>query len=127
MKELQQKQKIKRRLYSTPGLIVVFLITLLAIKGTYGVIQKDRESSKYVSDLKTKMADLTTRDTLLKAEISKLGTTEGVNTLIKEKFSVAEQGEHVAVIVDQSNRATTTSTEQKNWFQSLWQSFIDLW
>ena len=129
MRELQQKQKIKRRIYSIPALIIFLVITILAIRGAYGVMMKDQESAKYVNDLKTQIATLSNRETQLKIEIARLGTSEGVDTLIKEKFSVSKAGEHVAVIVDQPTSLTSSSTGaiEQNWFQKLWRSFLDLW
>ncbi len=127
MKELQQKQKIKRRIYSVPALIILFIITVFTIRGTYLVVMKDRESSKYVNDLRAKMSSLLNRETQLKAEIARLGTSEGVDTLIKEKFSVSKPDEHVVVIVDEPSAQTSTSTPESNWFQKLWRGFLDLW
>jgi cell division protein FtsB len=127
MKELQQKQKIKRRIYSVPALIILFIITVFTIRGTYLVVMKDRESSKYVNDLKAKMSSLLNRETQLKTEIARLGTSEGVDTLIKEKFSVSKPDEHVVVIVDEPSAQTSTSTPESNWFQKLWRGFLDLW
>jgi len=127
MKELQRKQKIKRRIYSIPALLVLLIITILAIRAAYSVVMKDKESAQYVSELKVKMTTLTTKETQLKTEIARLGTDEGINTLIKEKFSVSEPGEHVAIIVDQPVATSSNSTGNLNWFQKLWRSFLNLW
>ena len=127
MKELQRKQKIKKRLYSIPALVVLLLVTILSIRGAYSVVGKDQESSHYVDQLKTKMADLTAREAELKTEIARMNTNEGVNTVIKEKFSVSEPGEHVAIIVDQPTSSTTTPVDNLNWFQELWKNFLNLW
>lgn len=127
MKELQQKQKIKRRLYSLPALCVLLIITILAIKGAYGVVMKDRESAQYVSDLKTKMETLNTKQAQLKADIDRLGTSEGVDSAIKQKFTVAEPGEKVAVILDRDLNTSSTTPVELNWLQKLWRGFLDLW
>jgi cell division protein FtsB len=127
MRELQQKQKIKKRIYSIPALILLFIFTILAIHGAYDVVMKDRESAQYVKDLNNKLTDLSSREAQLKTEIARLNTDEGVNTVIKEKFSVSEPGEHVAIIVDQSQASTSTPTDNLNWFQKLWRGFLSLW
>ncbi len=127
MKELQQKQKIKRRLYSLPALVIMFIIVGFALRGVYGVVIKNRESAQYVTNLKEKMAVLNAREIELKAEIARLETSEGVDKLIKEKFSVSKEGEKVAVIVDRETRSTSTESIQMNWFQKLWRGFLGLW
>ncbi len=129
MRELQQKQRIKHRIYSIPVLVGFMIIIIFVIRGTYGVVMKNRESAQSVNNLKAKMATLSDREAQLKAEIARLGTSEGIDTLIKEKFSVSKEGERVAVIVDESNTSVSSSTGETkiNWFQRLWRSFLDLW
>jgi cell division protein FtsB len=127
MKELQQKQKIKRRLYSLPALIALLVVTGFAVRGAYGVVMKGKESAQYVSDLRAKTAVLKEREVELKTQIARLETPEGVDTLIKEKFSVSKQGERVAVIVDRGSKATSTEPIQVGWFKKLWQNFKGLW
>ncbi len=127
MKELRDKQKIKRRLYSIPALVGLFVLTLLIIRGTYEVVKKQRESSRYVSNLKEKMIALSNREAELKTEIQKLGTDEGVESVIKEKFSVSKYGERVAIIVDRPSNSTTTAPKELNWLQKLWRGFVDMW
>ncbi len=73
------------------------------------------------------MKTLSGREVELKEGIALLGTNEGVETLIKEKFSVSKEGEGVAVIVDRVNKSTSTPPTESNWFQKLWRNFIDLW
>ncbi len=127
MKELQQKQKLKRKLYSTPALIALLVITIFAIRGAYGVVVKDRESQRYVDNLKAKITLLSARESELKVQIARLGTDEGIDTLIKEKFSVSKEGEKVAVILDRDDKSTSTSQVELNWLQKLWRGFLDLW
>jgi len=129
MKELQQKQRIKRRIYSTPALVIFLIVIIFVVRGTYGVVMKDRESALSVANLKAKIATLSDRETQLKTEIARLGTDEGKDTLIKEKFSVSKAGEHVAVIVDEPNATSSSSAvrSEPNWLERLWRGFLNLW
>ena len=124
MRELRQKQKIKRRLYSTPVLVILLVIALLAIRSTWSIIGKYRESAGYVDDLRQKSIDLNAREAELKANIARLGTDAGIETEIKEKFNVSREGEQVAIIVDKDGHSTSTSTTTDPWWKRLWDSIM---
>lgn len=124
MKELRQKQIVKRRLYSTPALIVLSIITGLIIHSTYKIVQKYRESAGYVDVLKQKANDLSSRETQLKGDITRLGTDEGIDTEIKEKFNVSKGGERVAIIVGEANNSSNTATSTEHWWKRFWGSII---
>ncbi len=124
MKELRQKQIVKRRLYSTPVLVILLIVTGLIIHSTYKIVQKYRESAGYVDALKQKANDLASREIQLKGDITRLGTDEGIDTEIKEKFNVSKEGERVAIIVDQANNSSNTATSTEHWWKRLWGSII---
>ncbi len=124
MKELRQKQIVKRRLYSTPVLLLLAVITGLTIRSTYQIVQKYRESAGYVDTLKQKANDLADREIELKEDITRLSTEEGIDTEIKEKFNVSKEGEKVAIIVDQTDNSSNTATSTEHWWKRLWGSIM---
>lgn len=94
-------------------------------KGAIGVVLKERESRERLRDLEAKAEALVIREAELQRDIAKLQTREGVIEEIKEKFSVTEEGEYVAIIVDERNKATTTEERSKaqklkDWWRNLW-------
>lgn len=124
MKELRQKQIVKRRLYSTPILVILIIITGFIVHSTYKIVQKYRESAGYVNALKQKATDLTSREIQLKNDIARLSTDEGIDSEIKEKFNVSKEGERVAIIVDQTDNSSGTATSSEHWWKSLWSSIM---
>jgi cell division protein FtsB len=127
MRELEKKQKIKTRMYSTPALIALAIVVGFIIKGTYDVVEKMNSSKAYVSGLEARVETLKSRETELKRDIDKLETTEGVDNEIKGKFSVSKEGEHVAVIIDARNAPTTTATTTTSWLGKIWRGISSLW
>ncbi|MES2214285.1 MAG: hypothetical protein V4465_02800 [Patescibacteria group bacterium] len=127
MRELQEKQKRRARLYSTPVLVALALITLLILRGTFVIMQKERESSTYVGNLQVKVMTLADRQSKLKEDIGRLETDEGIDTEIKTRFSVARAGEHVAVIVDPREKATTTPEKPESWYHPITSFLKSLW
>lgn len=124
MRELQQKQKAKQRLYSLPVLGALTVVLLLIMNGTYNVWKKKHESSLHVIELQTRVESLKARELELQANISRLQTDDGIDTEIKKKYSVSKEGEHVVVIVDPKTATTTIPIVKKAWYQRLWDGII---
>lgn len=127
MRELQQKQKIKQRLYSLPVILVLAVLTVLIMKGSYAVVKKKQESYVYVADLQTKVQNLFERETELKSDIERLKTDEGIDSEIKKKYSVAKEGEFVVVIVDPKETEPEISSTTTPWYKRMMTRFESLW
>ena len=124
MKELQRKQGIRRVIYSIPSLIVLSAVSFFLAKGALGVMKKEWASSERSRDLEEKVAALALRELELKEEVLRLQTEEGIKSEIKEKFSVIQAGEHVAVIVDDRGASSSTDSSTLPWYKKLWLAII---
>jgi cell division protein FtsB len=125
MRELQQRQKLKKRIYSIPSLLLLFLLVLISIKGTWEVMNKKRSSEQYVKSLEAQSQELTERQKNLEEDISYLNTEEGIDEEIKQRFNVSKAGEKVVVIVDPKPISTTTDKNSKIWYLKIWNAIID--
>lgn len=124
MRELERRQKLRKRLYSLPSLAGLAVLTFFLGKAAYSGFLKFEESSHYRANLEAQVVKLTEREASLSRNIEKLQTEEGLKHEIKEKFSVSEEGEYMAVIVDARNIPTTTEEESKSWFARWWDAII---
>ena len=124
MRELENRQKFRRRLYSIPALAVLLLITVMLVRGAYSILLTERESARDARLLELEVASLSEREDELKAAIEKLQTPEGVEEEIKSKYNVARAGEMVAVIVDGPENKATTTEEEGSWWRDLWSAII---
>jgi cell division protein FtsB len=120
MREFQQKRRIKRRIYSTP----VIIILIFVIDGTWKVYQKDRESKANLARAQNELTSLNTRDATLTSDIARLKTNQGVEDEIRSKYEVSKPGEQVLVIVDKDSSTTSTSTG--NVIEQWWSKFLSL-
>ena len=127
MRELQQKQKARQRLYSMPALVILGLFTLLIAHGAYSVLKKKQDSAVYVQELQAKVEDLSNRQFEVKSDITRLQTEEGIDTEIKKKFSVSKAGEHVVVIVDPRTPTTHTEATSTHWYTKFMSTLSNLW
>ena len=120
MKEFQRKQIIRRIVYSIPSLIILLITAFFLVKGAVRVVDKGWESSERSKDLEKRAAALILREEELKRDIARLQTEEGVRDEIKEKFSVTEEGEYVAVIVDDRKVSSSTDGSTLAWYKRFW-------
>jgi cell division protein FtsB len=126
MRELQQRQKVKKKLYSIPVLGILALFTIFILRGTFLVMKKQHTSAQAVDELQAKVAGLATRQTELRADIDRLATDEGIDAEIKERFSVSRPGEHVVVIVDPEVISTSTVPVKIPWYKKLLEAIKSL-
>jgi len=123
MVDFQQKKKIRKVIYSRITIVVIFIAIIFLAKAVYDIFEKQRMSAEDVAIVEKDYGSLKTRQSMLKSEIDKLNTSEGIEEEIRGKYSVAKPGETVVVIVD-STSSTSTSLESSS--KSLWQKFVDL-
>src|SRR3989338_6930515 len=124
MKELQRKQKIRRMIYSVPSLIVFSIIAFFLARGALRVLNKEWESAARLKNLTENAMVITLREQELKKDIARLQTEEGVKEEIKERFSVIQEGERVAVIVDDRGVSSSTDTSALPWYRRFWDAII---
>lgn len=124
MKELQRKHRTKRIIYSTPSLIILLIITFFLAKGAIRVIDKGWQSMERSKELKDKADSIVLREDELRANIARLQTEEGIKEEIKEKFSVVQEDEYVAVIVDEKGKNDAEEGDGIPWYKRLWTAII---
>jgi cell division protein FtsB len=120
MKELQRKQKIRRVIYSIPALIVLLILTFFLARGALRVLEKEQESRANSKDIGEKVTTLSLREQELKGDITRLKTEEGIKDEIRERFSVTQEGEYVAVIVDDKRSSSSTDLSALPWYKRFW-------
>ena len=126
MREFQQKIKTKKRMYSTPILLVLAVFCVIFIKSTINIYQKKIESEHNMKAYNDKVTALQNRGKILDEDIAKLTTKVGIEREIKEKFDVTEDGEYVAIIVDSKDNTATNTEKKDNVFIKLKNFIVSL-
>ena len=125
MRELERRQKFKKRIYSIPSLILLVILLLLSIRGTWAILNKKHESEQYVKNLQQESQQLEEREKNLEADINYLKTEEGIDEEIKERFNVSKAGERVVIIVDPKPVGTSTDQNRPIWYKRIWNAIMD--
>lgn len=82
-------------------------------------MEKERESSRRSRELEGQASVLTLREQELRDDITLLQTEEGIKDEIKERFSVTQEGEYLAVIVDDKRVSSSTNNSALPWYKRL--------
>jgi len=73
---------------------------LVVGRATWSVYQKERVTRHKLGSSQEEYSELTQRQEFLESEIERLGTPEGVEEEIRERFGFAKEGERVIVLVE---------------------------
>lgn len=84
------------------------------------MVEKEQESRASSNELASKTTALTLRQQELKADLARLKTEEGIKSEIRERFSVTEEGELMAIIVDDDGSSSTTDRSTMPWYKKVW-------
>ena len=125
MREFQEKNKIRRIMYSKASLIALFVIIFFIGRAVLGVYHKQKISEENLLMDRKKVAELEKREKGLSFEIERLKSSDGIEEEIRKKFMVGKAGEQVIVIVDEAKSSTSVKIEERK-KSGLWTRFTDL-
>ncbi len=121
MLEFQVKKRVKKILYSRAMFVVLIVLVVFAGRATWGVYQKEKISQVNLERLQGEIAELKQKEDYIKSGIDRLGTARGVEEEIRQKFKVVKGGEAMAILIDDENAITASSTEK-----GFWSTIVDV-
>lgn len=107
--------------------VLLFILFSVTLNSAYGVYEKKRDAELALNKMQQDLVELEERETFLTESLGELSTEEGLKFEIKKKFNVAQVGESVALIVDDTNTTTTPNTSLSSWqkFKSFFKNLFD--
>lgn len=122
MKEFQERNKVKKRLYSKTVLVVLFLLLILVARGAVSVFYKEKESRIEMDRAKVQKDELAQRYNFIKDRADQLKSEAGIEAEIRSKFDVIKEGEGVIVIVDKE--LPVVEEDKRGVLKKFWDSVI---
>ena len=122
MREFQERNKAKKRLYSKTVLVVLFLLLILVARGAVSVFYKERESHIEMDRAQVQKNELTQRYTFIKDRADQLQNEAGIEAEIRSKFDVIKEGEGVIVIVDRE--LPVVEEDKRGVLKKFWDSVV---
>ncbi|PJA36587.1 MAG: hypothetical protein CO183_02765 [Candidatus Zambryskibacteria bacterium CG_4_9_14_3_um_filter_42_9] len=127
MRELGRKKGIRRAIYSIPAIIILAIIAFFLVKGAVGMINKKWASTERLNNLEEEVIAMANRERELREGIARLETEEGIKGEIRERFNVTEEGEHVALIVDDESASSSDDNLKSPWYMRLLNAIMNLY
>lgn len=124
MSELQRKKQNRKIIYSIPSLIVLSIIAFFLARGSIRVMEKEYESRMSSKNLDDRASALVLREQDLKENLARLKTDEGIKNEIRERFNVTQEGEEVAIIVDERGVSSSSDDRALPWYKRFWSAIM---
>src|SRR3970040_609986 len=101
MIEFQARKKLRRFFYFPFTLVIMLAFIVMFSRAADSMWQRDREVGEAVGNLKNERELLVAKEESLALRIAALKTERGVESVLREKYKVAKDGEGVVVIIVQ--------------------------
>jgi cell division protein FtsB len=122
MVDFKQKQRARRFLYSNVTLLVLLALLVITGKELWDIFKKKQQAEDGLVRVQTQYEDLLQRKEFLSSEIQLLETSEGVESKLRGRYSIAKSGEKVIVLVS-DEEASSTEEVEVGWWSRLWNWF----
>mgnify|MGYP001603158930 CR=1 FL=1 len=122
MREFQEKNRIRRILYSKFFIIVLILLVGFMSMSFIKIYKKYRESKMLAEKTEQELKELETKKAELESSTAKLQTESGTEKEIRSTFNVKKPGEETIVIVEKNEENGKMGLEEKGFFSRIWQA-----
>ena len=121
MREFQERRRVKKLLHSRYVIAVLVVVCLFLAHGVWDVYGKYEKSKEIADRVSANLSSLQAREGSLGQEIASLGTPEGKEKEIRDRFGVVKAGENVVVVEDD---ASATGQTMGTWGSGWWSRFL---
>lgn len=124
MKEFQNRRRFKQMLHSRYALGVLFLLCLLMIRPVFNAHEKFQKSKLIRAQTQKEYLLVEDRRDMLDKKIAALGTLQGKEREVREKFGFVKEGERVVVLIeDEAGQKNPDTVSEEGIFKRLF-SFV---
>ncbi len=102
--------------------LILLVLVGLGLQGVWKVYWKQAESASMRSEAEAQLAAIKAREGDLRGDIAHLKSDQGIETVLREEYELAHEGEGVIVIVGDEAISTAPQTEPIQ-TQSFWDRF----
>ncbi len=124
MREFQERNNTKKRVYSKTVLLILFLVLILIIRGVFSVYAKENESRLEMERVLKQKEALQSRLDVMNSHNEQMKTSTGVEAEIRNKFDVVKDGEGVVVIVDKD--IPMVESDKRGVIKKFWDSVVNV-
>lgn len=115
----RKTNKLQKVIYSVPFLLGLAVLVVLVMSSAWSMFQKKESTQRTVERLQAEEQELEERRDIVSNAALDISTERGLESEIREKFSVAKEGERVIVLIDDEDQPASTTDQEENWWQSI--------
>jgi cell division protein FtsB len=123
MREFQDRRRVRRFLHSRYAIAVLLLVLALSADALWGIYAKYQKSEELERRMAANVDELQARRLRLEGLNASLGTSEGKEREIRDRFGVIREGEKTIILVDDKEGSGTVRALTD---PGLWERFLDL-
>lgn len=129
MIEFEQKKRVRRIIYSKFTIVILLIIFVFLADGAFDVYRRSVENNKKFENESRQLAELEENKKNLENQIEEINTPLGQEEIIRNKFSVAKEGEKAIFIIDKENTESVVPEKERgkisSFFYKIW-TFIGI-
>ncbi len=125
MNEFKKRQRLKKILYSRAIFVLLVIIALFIAHGVWGIFWKYRSSVADERQLQAKLASLTAEQTYLASSTAELGSKNGIEYALQEKFGAVLPGEKEIVFVSAATSSGVPTQSSGNPVENFFSRIFD--
>lgn len=122
MREFQDRRRVKKLLHSRYALAVLVIAILILSRAVWGIYVKYEKSKILAEKSQADLLVLEARENTLTRSINALGTEEGREKELRDRFGVVKEGEKMIILVDDSEPVKSSVNILND---SWWQKFLE--
>lgn len=123
MKEYQEKQKIRKIIYSNWSFAALFVILTALAFSTGKVYIKSRNAVLKNKEIRENLAALEGKQFELGSEIKQLQSESGAEKEIRKKFNMSKPGEKILMIIDKGEESDKIEQKKSDrFFSKIWRT-----
>jgi cell division protein FtsB len=115
IKQFKSRRKTKRILYSPATIVVLILVLVILVRGTWSIYEKYHLSSDRLDQAESQLSALKNQEGELSQSIAQLSTASGTEAVMRTNFRIVKPGESLAVIINTATTAPTTTPPHSFW------------
>lgn len=113
----RKTNKLQKVIYSVPFLLVLAVLVVVVLSSAWSMYQKKYSTQRTVERLQAEEAELEERRDVVSDAALDISTERGLESEIREKFSVAKDGERVIVLIDDEDEVATSTEAEQSWWR----------
>lgn len=120
MKELQERRKLRRFIYSKVTVFILLIAVLFMARAVWNVYQKNRVANFHFAQSQDRLEELYLQKNNIESTVNRLSSPRGIEGEIRRTMPVVKDGERVIMIIDRQAETTSLDSSEEEYGRGGW-------